>query len=169
MNRKKTNRYIIGVLAIFLAIMVLANVGCATFGLGTSEECTVYADIGATAENSVICSLIDDPCLAQRILATAAKAPVIWKPEYVGMFDVWAGKVQEIIDTGLSYQALQDMIVVQIATINREAGLALLLVSDGIFVFNGHTELIGEIDKKLLLMSLEDLRAQVKRMAILAG
>jgi len=85
------------------------------------------------------------------------------------MFEKWAWEIQAIIEEGISYQLLQEMVLIQIAKLNKEAGLALLIVSDGIFVFDGQGALIAPIDQKLLLMSLEDLRAQVKRMGILAG
>ena len=158
---------------IFLAILIVLAL-CITFGacatMTTNQTaCTIYEDVGATAENSVIAKLISNPCTAQRILAVAAKAPVIWSPLYVDLFELWAGKIQAVIEAGISYSDLQVMVVAQIAKLNREAGLALLIVSDGIFVFDGQMQPIGDIDRKLLLMSLEDLRAKVKQLKILSG
>jgi hypothetical protein len=162
-KEKPMKRHIFMVVAVFCMLFA----GCATTDAPNQPACTIYEDVGATPENSVIAKLIKDPCMAQRILATAAKAPIIWSPEYVGMFESWADKIQIIIEAGVSYNDLQIMVVTQIAKLNREAGLALLIVSDGIFVFDGHTEVIGEVDKKLLLMSLEDLRAKVKKLGVL--
>lgn len=157
------------IIMVAIAALFVGCIGCVTTKTVYTEECTTYAEVGATAENSVICAKISNPCAVQKLLATAAKAPVIWQQrEYVAMFEEWAGKIQILIEEGITYQLLQETILVQIARLNREAGLALLLVSDGIFVFEGQTQLIGEIDQKLLLMSLEDLRNQVKRMGILA-
>ena len=67
------------------------------------------------------------------------------------MFEKWAREIQTIIDAGISYQVLQEMVLMQTAKLNKEAGLALLIVSDGIFVFENHGELISPIDQRLLL------------------
>lgn len=152
-----------------MAALFIGCIGCITTGTVFTEECTIYQEVGATPENSVICAKISNPCAIHRLLATAAKAPVIWEQQvYVAMFDLWAQKIQAAIEEGVTYRLLQETVLIQIARLNREAGLALLLVSDGIFVFDNQAQLIGEVDQKLLLMSLEDLRSQVKRMAILA-
>lgn len=152
--------------AIVASFGILMFWGCTAF-IKPQPACTIYEEVGATPDTSLIAKLIKDPCVAQRILATAAKAPVIWSDNYAAMFELWACKIQGIIEAGVTYSDLQAIVVAQIAKLNREAGLALLVVSDGIFVFDGQKEIIGEIDKKLLLMSLEDLRAQVKKMEIL--
>lgn len=132
-----------------------------------SQPCTIYEEIGATPENSLICAKIENPCAAQSILATAAKAPALWKKkEYCELFDEWAGKVQAILESGVTYRDLQDLVLMQIAKLNDKAGLALLVVSDGIFVFSEESP-IRPIDRQLILMSLVDLRAQVARLAIL--
>lgn len=153
-----------------LAMLVLIGAvgGCATIGT-VQTECTIYQDVGATADNSLIAKYIKDPCVAQRILATTAKVGAVWKPEYIDLFDAWAIKIEAVIAAGISYDDLQNLVIMKIAETNKQAGLILLVVSDGIFVFDGHKEIIGATDKKLLLMSLEDLRAQVARLKILIG
>jgi hypothetical protein len=85
------------------------------------------------------------------------------------MFELWAGKVELMIEGGLTYGQLQEIILIEVAKLNKEAGMALLLVSGSIFAFEGEQSPIKEMDKKLRLMSLEDLRAQVKRMALIAS
>jgi len=166
-------RMIVVLMAVILMIVAIMGLGCVTTGevpTVFNQPCSIYEDVGATAENSLIAKMIPNPCAAQKILATAAKAPIVWADKaYVEMFEKWAGEIQAIIEEGISYQLLQEMVLIQIAKLNKEAGLALLIVSDGIFVFDGQGALIAPIDQKLLLMSLEDLRAQVKRMGILAG
>jgi hypothetical protein len=162
---------------ILAAILIAGGfAGCATTGTDApviptvfDQDCKIYEDVGATPENSLICKLIKNPCVAQKLLGLPVKVGVVWKPEYAALFEEWADKIQMIIEVGVTYQTLQDIVLVQVAKLNKGAGMGLLIISDGIFVFGAHPELIGPIDKKLLLMSLEDLRAQVARMAILAG
>ena len=154
--------------ALSISLLLGAVGGCATFGT-TQTECTIYQDVGATADNSLIMKYIKDPCVAQRILATTAKAGAIWKPEYIDLFDAWAVKVEAIIESGVTYGDLQNLVIMKIAETNREAGLIILIVSEDIFIFDGNKEVISMIDKKLLLMSLEDLRAKVARLKILIG
>ena len=154
------------ILIVICALMLFT--GCVTFGTVT-QTCTIYQDVGATVDNSLIAKLIKDPCVAQRILATTTKLGVIWKPEYIDLFDAWAAKVQAIIEAGVTYQDLQNLVIMKIVETNQKAGMILLVVSDGIFVFDGQTGIINAIDRKLLLMSLADLRAQVAKMKILMG
>jgi len=146
--------------------------GCAGFQLpGTvfTVPCTIYEDVGATPENSLICAKIKNPCAVHKLLATAAKVPVIWKQkEYTDMFEEWAAKIQLIVESGVTYVFLQDLIVMEIAKLNQDAGMALLILSEGIFVFT-EAEIMLPVDKTLVLMSLTDLRRQVAQMAILAG
>lgn len=146
--------------------------GCAGFQLpGTvfTAPCTVYEDVGATPENSLICKKIKNPCAVHKLLATAAKVPVIWKQkEYTDMFEKWAAKIQVIVESGVTYVFLQDLIIMEIAKLNENARMALLILSDGIFVFD-EAEIMLPVDKALVLMSLTDLRRQVAQMAILGG
>lgn len=160
----------------FLTMMLLVFVafGCASNGNSPpvifNQPCDIYENVGATPENSVIAKLIKNPCTAQKILATAARIPYIWKQQqYVDMFMKWSDKIQEIIEGGVTYDQLQAMVILQISKLNKDAGLALLVVSDGIFVFGSEDSPIKEMDKKLLLMSLTDLKQKVEQMAIIGG
>jgi len=157
---------------LLIVLIGLSLVGCAGLqapGTVYNQPCTIYEDVGATPANSLIAAKLKNPCIVHRILVTAAKLPVIWqKKEYVDLFDVWAKKIQVVIETGLTYKALQDLIIMEIAKFNQEAGLALLIIGDGIFIFT-ETDMIMPVDKKLLLMSLADLRQQVARLGILAS
>ena len=164
--------------AFVVALALIAGhvlIGCAINGNNQvqtvfTQPCDIYESVGATPENSLIAAKIKNPCAAQSILATAAKAPLIWHQErYAELFEEWASKIQGVIDAGVTYSDLQDVVLVQIAKLNNEAGMALLMVSDGIFVFDDQASLIGEIDRKLLSMSIQDLRSQVKKMALIAG
>jgi len=161
---------------LFLAMVLLIFMafGCASNGTAPpvifNQPCDIYESIGATPENSVIAKLIKNPCTAQKILATAARIPYIWsQQQYVDLFMKWEGKIQEIIEGGVTYDQLQAMVIMQISKLNKDAGLALLVVSDGIFVFGNEDSPIKEMDKKLLLMSLADLKQKVEQMAIIGG
>ena len=155
---------------LLLGIISLAFLGCT--GIQTpqivyNQPCTIYEDIGATPENSLVMAKISNPCLVHRLLVTAAKIPVVWgEQKYVEEFDTWANRIQGVIETGLSYKDLQDLIILEVAQFNKKAGLALLIIGDGVFVFD-ETEIIRPMDKKLFLMSLVDLRQQVAKLGIL--
>ena len=168
-----------GILVMAMLLTAVAGFvlgGCATEGgapVGTvfdGSECTIYQDVGATPENSIIAKLIENPCIAQKIICTAAKLPLVWKQEkYLELFNEWADKLQVYIESGITYSDLQQMVIVNIAKFNENVGMGLLLVSDGILVFDSETALIGDVDRTLLLMSLADLRAQVQRMAAIVS
>lgn len=148
-----------------LAVMLLA--GCA--GMQVSQPCTIYQDFGATPETSLIAAKIANPCAAQRMLATAAKLPAVWlKTKYIDQFNKWAGVIHTLISEGISYHDLQELVVAEVAKFNTEAGLALLIVSDSLFVFEGQVQPIMPIDQKLLLASLNDLRLQVATLSLVA-
>lgn len=157
------------ILALLSCTLLVGCAGIQTPGTVYNQPCTIYQDVGATPENSLIAAKLSNPCLVHRLLVTAAKLPVVWqKKAYVDLFDEWAGKFQTIVEYGITYKSLQDLVVVEIAKFNQEAGLALLIIGDGIFVFT-ETDMINQVDKKLILMSLADLRVQVARLGILAG
>ena len=156
-------------LAIISTLAVLVMVGCTGLQVGTTftQPCTIYEVFGATPENSLIASKIANPCAAQKMLATAAKLPAIWgKAEYIAQFNKWAGVIYTRLNEGITYQALQELVVMEVAKFNKEAGLTLLILSDGIFVFGGEVAPIGDVDKRLLLASLNDLRVQVANLSL---
>lgn len=141
--------------------------GCATV---PTQPCTIYEDAGATPQNSIIAQNISDPCRAQNMLAKAAKIPIIWgKKGYAEKFDIWAENLKFTIEAGITYADLQDLVIMKVAEFNKEAGLALLILSDDIYVFGDYSLPLKEIDRKLVLMSLADLRLEVKQLAIIAG
>jgi len=142
--------------------------GCAGTPTPWNQPCTIYDDVGATPENSVIAKLIKNPCVAQKMLVTAAKAPYLWKKqEYIDMFNKWETYIEEIVRGGVTYSQLQTIVIAQVSKLNEEAGVVLLILSDGIFVFNGETALISEIDQTLILMSLEDLKTNVNQLTLI--
>jgi len=160
---------------VFFVMMIFALLAYGCYTTGTvptvfNQPCSIYEDVGATPDNSLIAKLIKNPCTAQKILATAVKIPYIWKQqEYVVMFMKWADKIQDIIKGGVTYDQLQAMVIVQVSKLNKDAGLSLLILSDSIFVFGNEASPIQEMDKKLLLMSLTDLKNKVNQMAIIGG
>jgi hypothetical protein len=132
------------------------------------QPCSIYEDFGATPDNSLIANKIENPCAVQSLLATAAKLPAIWaEKEYTDLFEKWAIFIEEQVKFGISYQRLQDLVIMEIAKMNKQAGMTLLVLGDGIFVFGGETDMILPVDKKLVLASIEDLRAKVKQIALM--
>ena len=155
--------------AVVTTLIVLAVSGCTGLQVGTTfnQPCTLYETFGATPENSVIASKITNPCAAQRLLATAAKLPAVWgQKEYIDKFNQWSGVVHSTILKGITYAALQDLVVMEIAKFNKEAGLTLLILSDGIMVFGEIQTPIKPMDQKLLLASLNDLWVQVANLSL---
>lgn len=148
--------------------------GCAQNALLDQPD-TLYADMGIQTANpeqratySLIASRIKNPMATHRLLASAAKLPVIWGQQfYADQFDHWAAKLERLIRSNLTYKALQDLLIMEISKFNTQAGLALLIIGDGVFIFSDK-QLIYPMDQKLLLMSLDDLRAQVAALAALA-
>ena len=156
------------VLCFFL--LCLALTGCAGVQVqpAYNTPCTIYEDFGATPENSLIAAKIANPCAAQRLLATAAKLPAVWADkQYIEKFNKWSGVVHNAIANGITYQALQDMVVAEIAKLNKEAGMTLLILGDGLLVFGEIQTPISPVDQKLLLASLNDLRVQVARLSLM--
>ena len=156
--------------ALLIAISVVMLAGCA--GVTPNENifytrCTIYEDFGATRENSIIAKHIANPCAAQKLLATAAKLPAIWaQQKYIEQFNKWAGVVHGVIAQGTTYAGLQNLVIAEVAKLNKEAGMTLLILSDGLLVFGQEESPILPMDKKLLLASLNDLRVQVAALSL---
>jgi hypothetical protein len=156
--------------ALLIFVVVAFVGGCA--GMPTpapvwNMPCTIYRDFGATEGNSIIAKHIQNPCAAQKLLATAAKLPAIWaQQKYIEQFNEWAGIVHQTIATGTTYAALQNMVIAEVAKFNTEAGMALLILSDSLLVFGQEQDMILPMDKKLLLASLNDLRVQVAALSL---
>jgi hypothetical protein len=146
------------------AAMLMA---CTTFGTIPTQPCTIYADHEATPINSLIAEKIEDPCVAVRLITTAAKLPVIeWEQEYIRLFNMWAAKMEWVVQNNVSYAGLQDIILVEVRRLNIKAGMALLIVSDSIFMFD-ETEHLLDKDVELMLALIKHLRAEVNRMGVL--
>jgi hypothetical protein len=156
---------LIGLLVACLFVVV----GCTGLQVSTpnSIPCTIYQDFGATTENSIIVTKVANPCVAQRLLVTAARLPAVWaKEEYFVKFGKWADRIQMMINSGITYSALQLQVTKAVAEYNAEAGMALLIVSDGLFVFEGEMLVLKDMDKRLLLASLNDVRVKVANMGL---
>jgi len=151
-------------LTVLAVIMALLG-GCAGLQL-QSAPCTVYEAVGATPENSIIASKIHNPCQAQRLLVTAVEMPIIWSQQkYIESFDKWVGILKSTIEAGVSLSDLQGIILTKVAAYNAEMGMALLIVSNNLLVFDSSYEIMGPYDKILVLMSLDNLSFKVHRMA----
>lgn len=166
------NNCAILILGVIAGIVILILSGCGNQWKRPTtvfdQECTIYEDFGATPANSLIADKIANPCAVQSLLATAAKLPAIWaEKEYTDLFEKWAIFLEEQIKAGLTYQRLQDLVIFEVAKLNKEAGMTLLILGDGIFVFGGEVDMIMPVDKNMILASIEDLRAKVKQMALM--
>jgi hypothetical protein len=153
-------------------LLILSLAGCSGLQVQNpnSIPCTIYQDFGATPENSLIAKKIANPCAAQRVLVTAAKLPAVWAgPDYFSKFGSWANQVQMMISSGITYETLQLQIIKRVAEYNAEVGMALLIASDSLLVFQGEVALVNDMDKRLLLASLNDLRVQVANMGLAYG
>ena len=91
---------IVSIIGLVAATGMAFLTGCSTTGGGVEmpewmdtifdRPCDIYEEVGATPENSLIAKLIENPCVAQSLLATAAKAPLVWHQErYAELFEEW--------------------------------------------------------------------------------
>ena len=148
-------------------LFILLTVSCAGV-MPDPQNCTIYQEYGATPMNSLIADKIKDPCLARRLISTSAKLPAIqWKKKYTEEFEIWAAKVEAMIQDNISYADLQDIVLLEVSKLNAKAGLVFLIVSDEILVFN-ERDLLKDKDVELLLGLIKHLRTEVAKMAILA-
>jgi len=157
---------------IVITVSLLLIAGCANLGVrpAIDQPCNIYEQVGATPENSVIAARIANPCVVQKGLIVIVQSPIIWASKnYVEQFDAWADKVKMLIETGVSLSDLQTLVLMKVAEFNREAGLTMLILSNNFLVFKDVTDDTGEIDKTLLLMSINDLIAQVHKLALIGG
>jgi len=147
-------------------IVSIFLVACATIGIAPTE-CTLYEQYGATPENSLIASKISDPCAANRIITLVAKLGVIqWEKEYIEEFNKWSDEAKLFIADGITYKAVQDMIIVKVAQLNMKAGLTLFILSDGILVFDTN-QVIMDKDIELLTALIDNLKREVNSLGIM--
>ena len=150
-----------------LLLSILLIVSCAGI-LSDPQNCTIYQEYEATPMNSLIAEKIKDPCLARRLITTSAKLPAIqWEKKYTDEFEIWAAKVEAMIQDNISYADLQDIVLLEVSKLNAKAGLVFLIVSDEILVFN-ERDLLRDKDVELLLGLIKHLRTEVAKMAVLA-
>jgi len=149
--------------------LILASiflVSCATIGV-TPTNCTLYEEYGATPENSLIAAKISDPCAANRIITLIAKLGVIqWEKEYIEEFNKWSDEAKLFVADGITYKAVQDMIIVKIAQLNMKAGLTLFILSDGILVFDTNQVIIDK-DVELLIALIDNLKKEVNSLGVM--
>jgi len=147
-------------------IVSIFLVSCATMGTAPTT-CTLYEQYEATPENSLIAANISDPCAANRIITLIAKLGVVqWEKEYIEEFNKWSDEVKFFIADGITYKAVQDMIIVKIAQLNMKAGLTLFILSDGILVFDTE-QVIMEKDVELLTALIDNLKREVNSLGIM--
>ena len=153
-------------ISILLCAVFVACAG-GPVGMTEGEQCTIYEDYGANWGNSLIAAKIDDPCRAVRLITMAAKLPVIeWKRRYTLLFDDWATKMEAVVQDNINYADLQNLVLMEVSKLNTKAGMTLLVVSDGIFVFT-ERGLLKDKDVELMLALIAHLRKEVKKMEVL--
>lgn len=153
-------------LAVLIPVAMLMS-GCKGLPIAPVEECKIYQAYGATPENSLIAAKIPDPCLAKRLITVSAKLPALeYERAYTDAFDEWAGKMEVLIQGNLTYADMQDLVLIEVAKLNKKAGMAMLIVSDSILVFN-ERGLLKDKDVELLLGLITHLRVEVAKMAML--
>ena len=154
-----------------LSIIFMFTISCAGIKLKwgeTAEPCTICDEMAIEYpdNNSLICARIPDPCKAQDVLVTFAKAGVIWEAYQVEEFMLWSQKVRATITIGTSYRGVYDLIIIEVSKFNKKMAGTFLLVSEMIIDFQDST-FIDAADQHMLLLALDDLEAQVARFAIL--
>ena len=156
-------------LIISLIITAFVIGGCENIKWPGGEiPCTIYEEVGATPENSLIAKRISNPCQAQRLLVTAAKLGVVWDAYSVEQFDKWVGKLQGYVGPTTTYYDLQQFVMLKVAEFNKKLGGTFLIVSDLILIFPDKEIMFGK-DLTLAKMSIEDLKAQVAKLALIYG
>ena len=134
----------------------------------TAEPCTICDEMAIEypENNSLICARIPDPCQAQDVLVTFAKAGVIWEAYQVEEFMLWSQRVRQTITIVTSYKGVYDLIIIETSKFNKKMAGTFLLVSEMIIDFQDST-FIDPADQHMLLLALDDLDAQVARFAVL--
>ena len=153
--------------ALLFALLLVACGDQIRIGGWEMSECTIYQDIGATPENSLIAQRIPNPCQAQDLIGTAAKLGVVWGAYEVEEFDKWATLLENYLNTGVTYNDLMLYVQLEVAKLNTKLGATFIIISDLIVQFPDK-ELIREKDKTLALMSIADLKEQVRKLALIA-
>jgi hypothetical protein len=157
--------------SILLSLFLTVTIACAGINLKwgeTAEPCTICDEMAIEYpnNNSLICARIPNPCQAQDVLVTFAKAGVIWEAYQVEEFMLWSQRVRLSITTGTSYKGVYDLIIIEVSKFNKKMAGTFLLVSEMIIDFQD-VNLIDKADQHMLLLALDDLEAQVARFAIL--
>ena len=148
--------------------LLLVTTGCIQGTTGvTPVQCTIYQDFAATPENSVIVQKISNPCLAMDLIVVAAKMGVIyWEDKYADAFDQWATKIEVVLNNGVTFAELRDIVMIEVLKLNKEIGLTFLAISPIINQFNETTMLLP-VDTQMSLALISRLRAEVAQMAVL--
>ena len=156
---------------LLIALFAVLLVGCAGYqpvGTVFNEECSLYQTYGATSENSLIASVISNPCTAKRILGTLVKLPAVqWEGSYTTAFNIWADRIESAIGAGISPKALQDLVIAEVAKLNKKVGMTIMILSDGLLVFK-EDQIFLPKDREMLLALIGYLKDQVHMMELLA-
>lgn len=150
--------------SIWMVVPILVLFGCANGNFGVAPvwqmPCTVCEDVQPD-QPSLICEKISNPCAAERMLGAVVKVGVVWDSFTVQQFNKWADAIELAIDGSTTYDALQTLVIAEIARVNKKAGQTILIVSGNLFVFEGEVSPIHPKDQELLKMALDKIKSEV--------
>jgi hypothetical protein len=106
-----------------------------------------------------------DPCIAHRILEVVSKEGLVLEGYTYEEFEKWVGKVKGMVEGGMSFGDLRFVLVAKFTDINKMIGAQVLILGD-MFLELPDAEFLTEIDKELILSSLNDLLKEVKDLSI---
>lgn len=149
---------------LILLLMSGLVAGCVTVKT-IDEDCI---DPSAYPE-SVILQTLPQPCRIHNALVTIAKTGVVLNEvqytELEAKLDQWIGELQtaEAVMAG----NVKDVLASFLVRYNHKVGLAFIVISDMLLEFDDSVTFAGD-DIKVLILCMEDIKRQVKPIAVLA-
>lgn len=153
-------------LAILLTSAMIALAGCAGNGyieiFPPAEDCTVCDNI-ATGE-SLICDKIANPCAVNKSIRVTTKVGLLLAEIPYAEYQKWEADAEKAKQAlGYSVKEWKDFLVAQIASLNKKAGAAAVILSEEITnlpdtaVFRPH-------DINLINMAWDNITGSINRM-----
>lgn len=164
-----TKHLTIGLTLVFVAVF-LAVGGCglqikAPNPFQPDPACTVYKDLSIPPDSpSVIVKYIPNPCAAQNIIVSVARAGVVLEAYQVEEFVHWTDEARQIVMVGASMQDLKLYVGKEITKLNRKFGGLFFIVSD-LFIALPDQETIVKDDVTIINAALDDVVVKVNAMA----
>ncbi len=150
-------------LAVILSILLLSS--CGSSFIYNDRDCDLYDKYDANPWNSLIAEKIENPCRALRLITVAAKSPALFDDDYVEKFNEWSTKVEEFVQGNVTYSDFQDLILVEVAKLNRRVGGVFLIISSDIFLFDEQGLFLPK-DVELVLALIDYLQEEVSELSL---